>query len=67
MGLYTGEIRSASVVADTDCVVERLSAESMERMEAEDPELALALHRAMVKLVADRLARANESVRALID
>jgi SulP family sulfate permease len=67
IGLYTGETRSASVVAEEDCVVERLSADAVARMERDDPDLAMALHRSMVRLVSDRLARANEAVRALID
>jgi SulP family sulfate permease len=67
LGFYTGELRTASVVAATDCVVERVSVEAVARMEREDPDLALALHRAMVRLVSDRLARANDAVRALID
>jgi len=67
LGFYTGEVRTASVVAATDCVVERVSVEAVARMEREDPDLALALHRAMVRLVSDRLARANDAVRALID
>jgi hypothetical protein len=48
-------------------VVERVSQEAIERMERDDPQLAMALHRAMVRLVSDRLARANDAVRALID
>ncbi|NNL97994.1 MAG: cyclic nucleotide-binding domain-containing protein, partial [Acidimicrobiia bacterium] len=67
LGFYTGELRTASVLATTDCVVERVGVEAVARMEREDPDLALALHRAMVRLVSDRLARANDAVRALID
>jgi SulP family sulfate permease len=67
LGFYTGEVRTASVVATDDCIVERVSQEAVARMERDDPDLALALHRAMVRLVSDRLARANDAVRALID
>jgi len=67
LGFYTGELRTASVVATEDCVVERVSQEALGRMERDDPALAMALHRAMVLLVSDRLARANDAVRALID
>ena len=42
--LYTGDTRTADVVADTPCMVLRLSRASIERMEAERPELAMTLH-----------------------
>jgi SulP family sulfate permease len=67
LGFYTGGVRTASVIAADDCLVGRISVEGVARIERDDPDLALALHRAMVRLVSHRLARANDAVRALID
>ena len=43
--LYTGIPRTADVVAEAPSVVLRIGRESIERLEAEEPELAAALHR----------------------
>lgn len=66
VGMYTGVPRTADVVAETPSVVLRLSRESIERMEAEEPDLAVGLHRWLAATLADRLSdtmRAFESVR----
>ena len=66
-GVIVGEIamylrgpRTADVVAETPCVVLRLSRAALERMEAEDPKLAAALHRRLAVTLA---ARASDSLR----
>jgi SulP family sulfate permease len=66
-GVTVGEIamylrgpRTADVVAETPCVVLRLSRAALERMEAEDPTLAAALHRRLAVTLAER---ASDSLR----
>lgn len=56
--------RGARVVVDQQTTVYRLSRESLARMEAEDPQLALAFHRFVVRTLADRLAFANREISA---
>lgn len=67
MGLYLNEERSASVVADCDCVIHRLTARSLERMEDEAPQVAAAFHRLMARQLAERLRNTDHMVRALTD
>lgn len=59
MALYLGGSRSASVVAETDATVSRLSGESLARMEKEDPTLAMAVHKLLAKLLATKLRQTN--------
>ena len=66
-GVIVGEIamylkgpRTADVVAETPCVVLRLTRAALERMEAEDPRLAAQLHRRLAGMLA---ARASDSLR----
>ncbi len=67
MGLYLGSTRTASVVASRPSVVYRLSAQSLERMRLEDPEVAALLHEWIARLLADRLAQNNRTMEALMD
>jgi sulfate permease, SulP family len=66
VGLYLGTPATASVVVDGTCTAYRLSAEALARMEAKDPELASAFHRAMASHLSDRLASTTEIVQALM-
>jgi SulP family sulfate permease len=54
-------------VAETPSVVLKLSKDSIERMEAEDPELAAALHRWLATTVAGRLGESLKAFDALFD
>jgi sulfate permease, SulP family len=65
--LYTGVARTADVVAETEAVVLRISRASIERLEAEEPELAAALHRWLATTLAERLADTLGAVDALLD
>jgi SulP family sulfate permease len=60
IALYLGRPRTADVIAETPSVVLRLSRASIERMEAEEPELAAALHRWIAEVLAER---ASDSLR----
>jgi SulP family sulfate permease len=65
--LYTGIPRTADVVAEAPSVVLRIGRESIERLEAEEPELAAALHRWLATTLAERLADTHGAVDALLD
>lgn len=65
MGLYRTMSRSASVVADKPTIVYRLSREALGQMEADNPTLAYAFHRFVVRMIAARLEFANREVVAL--
>ncbi|HEU4355677.1 MAG TPA: SulP family inorganic anion transporter [Actinomycetota bacterium] len=67
IALYTGAPRTADVVAETPSVVLRLSSDAIARMEAEQPELAAALHRWLATTLADRLNETLRAVDALLD
>jgi SulP family sulfate permease len=66
MALYSGQPRSADVVAETECRVRRLSAERFARLEREHPSVAIQFHTFVVRLLAYRLAAANDEIRALL-
>jgi len=59
MGLYRTQPRGASVRTDTACALFRLSAQALARMEADDPALAYAFHKFIVRILAERLELAN--------
>jgi len=67
MGMYLGNTRTASVVADRPSVVYRLSKEALKEMETRDPEIAALLHQWIASLLAERLAENNRTIEALLD
>jgi SulP family sulfate permease len=67
IALYTGTARTADVTAETPSEVLRLSRASIERLEAERPELATAVHRWLASTVAERLTFTQRAIGALID
>ena len=67
IALYTGAPRTADVVAETPSVVLRLSRASIERIEAEEPETAAALHRWLARMLAHRLTDSQRAFSALLD
>jgi SulP family sulfate permease len=62
VALLRGGERTASVIAETACVGQRLTRVSLARMETEDPALALVLQRAILIQLADRLADNTRAV-----
>jgi SulP family sulfate permease len=66
VAMYTGAARTADVVAETPVEILRLSAAALERIEADEPELAAAVHRWLARTVAERLADTQRAVDALI-
>ena len=67
IALYTAVPRTADVVAETTSVVLRISRASIERMEAEEPEVAAALHRWFATTLAERLSERLKALDALLD
>jgi sulfate permease, SulP family len=67
VAMYSGVPRTADVVAETPSVVLKLSKDSIERMEVEDPELAAALHRWLATTLAGRLGESLKAFDALFD
>jgi SulP family sulfate permease len=64
---YTGERRTADVMAETPSVVLRLTRDVIERVEAEDPELAAEMHRWLASAVANRFTGSLKALDALLD
>lgn len=63
MALYTGEPRSAAVRIEEDAVLFRLSADAMAALQREHPDAAGRFHAYVVRLLAERLARANRELQ----
>ncbi|KTC94564.1 SLC26A/SulP transporter family protein [Legionella erythra] len=59
MAFYLNQPRTASVVAAHECLAYRFTAESLGKMTEEQPELAAAFHKGIVKIIAKRLFYAN--------
>jgi sulfate permease, SulP family len=56
IGLYYGDIRTASVIISDPCILYRLTKNAIQRMEVETPELAAAFHRWIASRMAERLS-----------
>ncbi|HSL12476.1 MAG TPA: SulP family inorganic anion transporter [Actinomycetota bacterium] len=67
IAMYLGTPRTATVTADGPCRLRRLSRDALERMERDDPELATSLHRAFVRLMAERLSETIATLETLVD
>ena len=67
VGMYLNQTRTADVIAQQKSVLYRLSAEGLQRMEAEDPQTAAALHEWVARMLAERLADNNYTIEALLD
>jgi len=66
MGFYRAVPRTASVVAEGPTVIYRLTREAFDKMQAEDPTAAAALHKLIIRLLSDRLEFANREISALL-
>ena len=67
IAFYGRESRSASALARTPVVAFKLSRAALDEIEAEQPDAAAAFHRALARLLADRLQSANRLIRVLAD
>jgi SulP family sulfate permease len=66
MALYSGQPRSADVVADTAGRVYRLTSGRFAEVERVHPAAAMQLHSFVVKLLSQRLSASNEEIEALL-
>jgi SulP family sulfate permease len=66
-GLYLGQTRSATVIANEPSVVYRLSADALKKMEEEDPRLASKLHEWVARVLSERLGENNRTLEALLE
>jgi SulP family sulfate permease len=67
VAMYSGDARTADVVAEGSTVVLRLDRASIDRLEAQDPELAAALHRWLAGVLSERLSDTLREFDALLD
>ena len=67
IGLFLGIPATASVTVERPSTLYCLPAENLERIEEEAPEVATNLHRFVIRTLSERLARTNETLRALLD
>jgi sulfate permease, SulP family len=67
IALYTEAPRTANVVAETPSVVLRLSREAIDRIEEEEPELAVTLHRWFATTLAERLTENMRTLDTVLD
>lgn len=65
MGIYRAMARGASVKVDIQATAYRLSSEAMKQMEEDDPALAYAFHKFVIRTLAARLDFANREVAGL--
>lgn len=66
MGFYREMPRGAGVVAEEASILYRLTRSAFDRMQKEDPDIASAFHRMIIRLLSDRLDFANREIAALI-
>jgi SulP family sulfate permease len=65
VGLYRKKPRSTSVVAEVPTVIIRLGQSALSRMEDEEPQLALAFHTYIIRVLSDRLISSDKAISAL--
>jgi SulP family sulfate permease len=65
VGFYLGNERTASVVTDVPTTLYRLSRESLQQMEKENPQAAATLHRLIAHLLSERVTHLVKTVSAL--
>jgi SulP family sulfate permease len=67
LGMYLKGERTANVVTAQKSVLYKLTSDAMKNMEAQDPDVASALHEWIARLLAERMADNNRSIEALLD
>ena len=66
MAIYTGANRTASVRIENDSELFRLDKERMEAMSQQFPASTAALHAYIIRLLSERLSRANRELSRYI-
>jgi len=67
LGFYLRVPRNATVRAETPCRLRRLTGAGLQRMEEEEPAVALLFHHYMSRLLADRLSATDRSLQAALE
>jgi len=67
IAMYLGGQRTASIKAEQQSIVYRLSSKNMNAMRKEDPALAALLHEWIARTLAERLAENNLLIKAFLD
>jgi len=66
MGLYQNAPRSASIIAEKNSYLYHLSTVAFEKIEAEQPQLARKFHKAIVRLLSERLKQRSAELQHLL-
>ena len=67
VGFYLKKARTASIVVTEPGVLQRLSLDALQKMEATDPHTASALHMFITCALSDRLSTTNRVIQELMD
>jgi SulP family sulfate permease len=62
MSIYTKQPRVATVVAEQDCILQKISRQQIEKMERENPTLSNTFHRFIIYILSERLTYANKQI-----
>lgn len=65
MGFYRQVARTANVIAEAPSIVYRLTRESFDKMQLQDPDAASLFHKLIIRLLSDRLEFADQAQRQL--
>jgi SulP family sulfate permease len=66
LGFYLGSKRNASVITETPTTLYSLTAESLKKMESEEPEAAAMFHRYIANVMAEKLSYLMSTVESLM-
>ncbi len=67
VGFYLNKARTASIVVTEAGVLQRLSLDALQQMEASDPQTASTLHVFITRVLSDRLSTTNRVIQDLMD
>jgi len=65
VGFLNKDKRTASVIADKECVMYRFNSEGWEKLKAENPDIAILFYDYIIKILSKRIIRANSEIQAL--
>jgi SulP family sulfate permease len=66
IGFYLGSKRNASVITDTPTTLYRLTTESLNKMESEEPQAAALFHKYIANVMAEKLSHLMSTVETLM-
>lgn len=65
IGFYLNEPRTASVRAEKACILYKLDKHAIQALEKEEPQIMLHFHLAIIRILGERLMRANEELKQI--